>query len=112
MQDVTKRNKTGDRALNLEKCFLWKHFSKLSALSPVLFLFVTSCMQQMAEQPRYDPLQASEFFPNGASARLLPVGVISHDYAGDESRDTGIANGKPVDTIPFTIDHDFMLRGQ
>jgi mono/diheme cytochrome c family protein len=85
----------------------------LNVASPFLFLLVASCTQQMAEQPRYDPLQASDFFPNGASARLLPAGVISHNYADrDESRDTGMVNGKPVDTIPFTIDRDFMLRGQ
>jgi hypothetical protein len=86
---------------------------RLGALFLFLFLFVASCTQQMAEQPRFDPLQASEFFPNGASARLLPAGVISHDQVDrDELRDTGMVNGKAVDTIPFIVDRDFMLRGQ
>jgi len=58
-------------------------------------------------------LQASDFFPNGAAARPLPEGVIPHDsMAGNELRDTGMINGKPADTIPFTVDRDFMLRGQ
>jgi len=67
----------------------------------------------MADQPRYGPLQASDFFPNGASARPLPEGVVPHDsMSGNELRDTGMINGKPADTIPFTVDRDFMLRGQ
>jgi mono/diheme cytochrome c family protein len=93
----------------MQKCLMMR----FPILSPLLFIFVASCTQQMAEQPRYDPLQASEFFPNGASARLLPAGVISHDHVDrDELRDTGMVNGKPVDMIPFMVDRDFMLRGQ
>jgi mono/diheme cytochrome c family protein len=67
----------------------------------------------MANQPRYDPLEASDFFPNGSSARLLPTGVIPHDYVmRDELRDTGMINGKPADKIPYTLDSDLMSRGQ
>jgi mono/diheme cytochrome c family protein len=74
---------------------------------------LVSCTQQMAEQPRYDPLQASDFFPNGSSARPLPAGVIAHDYVPNEEwRDMGMINGKPAERFPFPIDKDFVLRGQ
>lgn len=76
-------------------------------------LLIASCTQRMADQPRYDPLQASDFFPNGSSARPLPVGVVPHDGASKEDwRDTAMINGKPVDRFPFPIDRSVMLRGQ
>jgi mono/diheme cytochrome c family protein len=67
----------------------------------------------MAEQPRYDPLQASDFFSNGSSARPLPNGVIPVDYVSkDEWRDSGLIDGKPADKFPFPIDTARMARGQ
>jgi mono/diheme cytochrome c family protein len=79
----------------------------------LLWLILPACTQQMADQPRYDPLQASDFFPNGSSARPLPVGVIPHDFVTkDELLDTGMINGKPATRFPFPIDRALMLRGQ
>jgi mono/diheme cytochrome c family protein len=79
----------------------------------LLCLIPVSCTQQMADQPRYGPLQASDFFANGSSARPLPTGVIPHDYIPkDELRDTGTVNGKPADRFPFPIDNALMLRGR
>jgi mono/diheme cytochrome c family protein len=78
----------------------------------LLVLLLASCTQQMADQPRYDPLQASDFFPDGSSARPLPVGVIPHDYPKQDWRETGMINGKPADRFPFPIDNAVMLRGQ
>src|SRR5262245_49125500 len=63
-----------------------------------------SCTQQMADQPRYDPLQSSSFFSNGSSARPLPDGVIPHDYA--------VSDSKPANGFPFPLDKDFILRGR
>jgi mono/diheme cytochrome c family protein len=79
----------------------------------VLLPLLPACTQQMADQPRYDPLQSSEFYPNGSSARPLPDGVIPHDYVGrDESRDTGMVNGKPAERFPFPVDKGFVERGR
>jgi hypothetical protein len=78
-----------------------------------LLFLLSACTQQMADQPRYDPLQYSDFYPNGSSARPLPDGVIPHDYiAKEEWRDTGMIKGKPADRFPFPVDKDFMLRGR
>jgi mono/diheme cytochrome c family protein len=43
----------------------------------LLCLVCAGCTQRMANQPRYDPLEASSFFQNSMSARPLPEGVIS-----------------------------------
>jgi hypothetical protein len=76
-------------------------------------LLLCSCTQQMADQPRYDPLEASNFYPNGSSAQPLPAGVISRDFPNkDDWRDTGMINGKPADRFPMAIDSAFMQRGQ
>src|SRR3954451_173462 len=86
----------------------------LLLFAPVILLTLFSgCTQQMAEQPRYDPLQASDFFPNGSSARPLPNGVIAIDYvAKDEWRDTGMIDGKPADKFPFPVDTALVRSGQ
>lgn len=85
----------------------WRNFPLL------LTVLLAGCTQQMAEQPRYDPLQASDFFSNGSSARPLPDGVIPVDYVSkNEWRDSGMINGKQVDKFPFPIDVERMARGR
>ena len=44
-------------------------------------LQLAGCTQRMADQPRYDPLQRSEFYRDTLSARPLPEGVIPITYA-------------------------------
>jgi mono/diheme cytochrome c family protein len=79
----------------------------------VVWLILGGCTQQMADQPRYDPLRASTFFPNGSSARPLPAGVIPHDYVTkEELLDTGMLNGKAAVKFPFSVDGSLMLRGR
>jgi len=70
------------------------------------FLLLVSCTQRMADQPRYDPLQSSNFFPNGSSARPLPTGVIARDQSStDQSFET-------VEKFPFPVDSSVMSRGR
>jgi cbb3-type cytochrome c oxidase subunit III len=81
------------------------NFKILFTVFGLAFLLV-SCTQQMADQPRYDPLQASSFFSNGSSARPLPTGVISRDQSSsDQSLET-------IDKFPFPVDSDVMSRGR
>src|SRR6185436_6708622 len=62
---------------------------------------------------RYDPLSASNFFPNGSAARPLPTGVIPYGHAiADDLRDTGMINGKAAAQFPMPIDKGVMSRGQ
>jgi mono/diheme cytochrome c family protein len=41
-------------------------------------------MQEMAKQPSYRPLQASEFFADGRASRPLPYGTVAHSFDGDK----------------------------
>ena len=72
--------------------------------SLVTALLLAACTQQMAQQPRYDPLEKSDFFSDTMSARPLPVGVVARDYVEhDQLLDSGLENGKPAEEFPFPI---------
>ncbi len=71
------------------------------------------CRQDMHNQPKYRPLRASEFFPDGRSARPLPAGVIARGHLNDgDSFHTGTANGGFLTQIPVTVDLNLLTRGQ
>jgi mono/diheme cytochrome c family protein len=94
-----------------------KRHKRLKSVGKIVLLcglfLLTSCTQQMARQPRYDPLEASDFFPNGSSARPLPAATIPHDFVSNHDwRDTGLIDGKPADRFPFAVDSALIVRGQ
>jgi mono/diheme cytochrome c family protein len=76
-------------------------------------LILTGCAQQMADQPRVDPLDASDFFPDGQSARpLLPDTVARSSLHTDELLYTGKLGGKIADVFPFPVTDALLARGQ
>jgi mono/diheme cytochrome c family protein len=91
-------------------------------------VFVCGCRSEMYNQPRYEPLEASEFFRDGKSARPLEPGTVARIDARNEPRDivyaadrlaggeslfaTGKIDGKPADVFPFPIDREALARGQ
>jgi hypothetical protein len=55
---------------------------------------IAACRQQMADQGRYKPLEASTFFPDHRLARPLPAGVVPRGFLDeDEHLYTGRING-------------------
>src|SRR5438105_9341499 len=56
-----------------------------TALLALGLLLPAGCMQEMAQQPRYRPLQPSDFFGDGRSARPLVPGTVPHGFDGDPS---------------------------
>lgn len=71
------------------------------------------CRQEMADQPRQDPLEASAFFRDGRAARPLVPGTIARGHLrDDEHLYTGKVNGKLVDTFPFAISKVVLARGR
>lgn len=57
----------------------------------------------MADQPRYEPLEASTFFADGQSSRPLIEGVVARGHLHDESE---------AKTYPTPVTLDVMRRGQ
>jgi len=74
---------------------------------------LSGCTQDMATQPRYNPLRASSFFGDGRSARPLVPGTVPRGQLRlDEKLYTGMVNGQLIDTPPFPITRADLQRGQ
>jgi mono/diheme cytochrome c family protein len=75
--------------------------------------WLTACQQQMADQPRYEPLAKSEFFEDGRAARPLVEGTVARGQLNaDEHFHTGKIDRRPAEIFPFPIDRRALLRGQ
>jgi mono/diheme cytochrome c family protein len=83
------------------------------ALLSALFLSGCSWQQQIAFQPRYDPLEKSDFFDDGLSARpMVPNTVARGQLQDDEHLYSGRVNGELAETFPFAITAEVLERGQ
>jgi hypothetical protein len=51
----------------------------LAAAWCLALLVLSGCRSEMYEQPRYEPLEPSTFFDNGASARPLVAGTVPRE---------------------------------
>ena len=83
-------------------------------LVPVFCLLaVVGCRQDMHNQPKYRPLRASGFFPDGSSARPLIEGTVARGTLNeDEALFTGKVRGAAVKEMPFQITAADLDRGQ
>jgi mono/diheme cytochrome c family protein len=85
-------------------------------------LMCCGCQQQMAKQPSYRPLQPSEFFDDGRSARPLVAGTVPYSAEPDRP---ALATGRVpnadsmqeplkeyVTVFPFPITKQDLLRGK
>ena len=77
-------------------------------------MFATlACRQKMANQPRYDPLEPSDFFADGMSARpRIPGTVARGELAVDGFLATGKINGADGDGFPMPVTAQLMDRGE
>jgi mono/diheme cytochrome c family protein len=85
----------------------------LACCAILLSLWLSSCQQEMAAQPRYEPLQKSEFFDDQRASRPLVEGTVARGLLrDDELLYRGLVDGKPADVFPFTVDKPVLQRGQ
>ncbi len=76
-------------------------------------LFLLGCQQKMADQPRYEPLQKSNFFADQRASRPLVEGTVARGHLdADNEFYTGKNADGPVQTFPFPVDRKILLRGQ
>ena len=77
------------------------------------FCLLLSCRQRMSVQPKYDPLEPSDFFADGMSARpRIPGTVARGELALTGFLATGKINGQDGDGFPFPVTMQLMNRGQ
>lgn len=90
----------------------WGRASRAAILCALLATLV-GCREDMQNQPRYNPLRASPLFGDGRSARpRIPDTVAREELDLTEVNLSGLEDGKPVDTFPFALTGEDLLRGQ
>jgi mono/diheme cytochrome c family protein len=95
------------RSLRVSSFFILR-----SALCVLLLVSLTACQQKMANQPRYDPLEASDFFADGMSARPRVEGTVARgEMSSDGFFDTGKINGAVADGFPIAVTLEVINRG-
>ena len=71
------------------------------------------CVQEMANQPRVEPLERSEFFSDGLGARTQVPGAIARgQIVDDDVVTTGREADQPTPTIPIEVTHELLQRGR
>ena len=74
---------------------------------------LAGCTQQMAEQPRCGPLEASTFFADERCARQPVEETVARGYLHlDEHLYAGKVDGRHADTLPFSVTRQLLARGQ
>jgi mono/diheme cytochrome c family protein len=67
----------------------------------------------MSNQPRYDPLESSDFFADGMAARPRLAGTVARgELSTDPFADTGKINGQVADGFPMAVTLEVIDRGQ
>ncbi len=78
-----------------------------------MLLTLVSCRQKMANQARYDPLEPSNFFADGMSARPRLAGTVARgELVTDPYMETGKINGQDGDGFPFPVTAEVLNRGE
>ena len=79
----------------------------------VLLLLAAGCQQKMANQPRYDPLEPSSFFPDGMASRPRLEGTVARgELSTSPFLDTGKVGGQIGDGFPFPVTIAVLNRGE
>jgi mono/diheme cytochrome c family protein len=82
-------------------------------LALLLLCVITGCRQDMHDQPKYESLEASTFFPDGRASRPPVPGTVARGQLREDTHlYEGKIAGKPAETFPFPIDLKTLQRGQ
>jgi len=98
------------------------HLMKASAIARRLYVFavglavcvaVAGCDQRMRYQPKYKPLQESDFFADGRSVRPLVAGTVARgDLRDDRMLFTGMDGTTLTQVLPISLTRELLERGQ
>lgn len=77
------------------------------------FVFLSGCIDDMADDARLKPLERSTFFADGRASRMPVDGTVRRGaLLGDAAVRTGKRNGTPVDAIPVDVTATLLQRGR
>ncbi len=75
-------------------------------------ILASGCMREMRDQPRYEPLEASDFFLDGLASRPRVPGTVARGTLGDPLVNSGLtAEGALVPTNPLPLNRALIERG-
>lgn len=76
-------------------------------------LGASACRQDMHNQPKYRPLRATTFFPDGSSARPLVEGTVPRGALNEnQAFHTGKNGTTPIAELPIAVSEQVLNRGQ
>ncbi len=79
----------------------------------MLLLFASACRQDMHDQPKVQPLEASRFYEDGRASRPLVAGTIARGHLREDTKFyTGMAGGKEIAEVPFPVTEKVLERGR
>jgi len=85
----------------------------MTSLAVALLVACAGCNQAMQQTPRYDPLEPSDFFANGSSARMPVADTVAQgDLPFDPAFATGKVDGADVTELPVPLTQATLDRGQ
>ena len=90
-----------------------RRFAFASALGLAALASAAGCRPGLYDQARYEAYEASDFFPDGLSARPLVAGTVARGWDRDnEHLYDGRVNGALASTFPFEVDRAVIDRGR
>ena len=92
-----------------------RRVQRLGVLAAVVVTSIVAgaCRQDMHDNPRYEPLEASTFFTDGRSERdPVPHTVARGTLRHDEQLYTGLIGGQLADTLPVPPTTALLARGR
>lgn len=76
-------------------------------------LTLMGCRQDMHDQPRYEPLEASDIFADGLASRHAPADTVARgELRADTYFYTGKRDGDIGSTLPLVLTRALLERGQ
>lgn len=87
----------------------------LSIACALLALAGTGCeiRKAMYDQPKYRPLQYTDFFGDDRASRPLVEGTVARGHLNEDAHYyTGKIGDQPADTFPEPVTRELLLRGQ
>lgn len=79
-----------------------------------LILLISGCRQDMHDQPRYEPLEKSDFFSDERSSRPLVEDTVARGHLNEDKAfyEGKTTDGKMVDTFPVEVTEAMIERGK
>jgi mono/diheme cytochrome c family protein len=90
-----------------------RHPRLLALLVGLALVGGSACRQDMHDQAKIEPLEASSFFADGRASRPIPMGTVARGHLkADRALATGMGDGGFVQNYPVAVDADLVRWGR